>query len=250
MKQQTILAITKSLSDPRFSTYLKVSNGDRNRALELYLWNIDMAGAIAATTGMVEVQLRNAIDNRLRIWNPSQQIAPGRTSAYSTNWLQDPAPKLAQIISPPNRRPLWEEASKAMVDLEGNPTKPTPNHDDLVAGLTFGSWLWLLPKPSVSPTTKKNPRMHIWNHALKHAFQPRAKSDYAHESHATIYQWANIIRFARNRASHLEPFLQPSEVVKVHRASLRLLNSINPAAASWLAGQNYILRTLDGRPHW
>lgn len=207
-----------------------------------------MSRAVAATTGMVEVQHRNSIDQALTDWNTKQEVTtPGRVNSYSAGWLTDPAPRLAQIINRPGKRPLWKSALPALKDEHGNFKKPITQytHDDLVAGLTFGSWTYLLPQPN---TMETNPRRYLWEHALKHSFSARNSRGHDHESHTVIYHWANAVRHARNRANHLEPLLDHREVIWFHRASLRLLTSMNPAAASWLAGQNYIPSTLKARP--
>ena len=246
VREQTIHSITAALSDPRFETYRKVAKS-KEQALRLYLWNIEAAGAVAATTGMVEVQLRNSINARLQNWNRSEPLKePGRARPYSTGWLKDPAPRLRQIISPPNKRPLWRKAEPALRDENGLALKSDPSHDDLVAALPFGSWLFLLPQPSV--TSDDNPRMRIWNEALRFAFSARPGSRYETASHAVVYRWANTVRYARNRASHLEPLLNEQELLRFHRVSHRLMNAMNPAAASWLAGQQYIPLTIRKRP--
>lgn len=247
MQAQTISAITNALSDARFDTYRAAAGGSEAKALKLYLWNITMAGAVTATTGIVEVQLRNSIDTRLQSWNETEPVhEPGRSISYSRDWLIDPAPKLKQIISPTNRQPLWKKAAPALLGEDGSARKTNPTHDDLVAALPFGAWLFLLPQPQVS--SPNNPRMRLWNEALSNAFNARAGSPFRYANHSVIYRWANTVRFARNRASHLEPLLDSRELLRYHRVCLRLMNSLNPAVASWLAGQQYIPTALRNRP--
>lgn len=248
MKAQTIHSLVAALSDPRFETYRQHVNGDTNKALELYLWNITMSQAVAATTGMVEIQLRNSINHALSTWNSQQDVTtPGRVEPYSPDWLFDPAPRLAQIINPPRKRPFKVSAEPALRDVNGQFKKPRSQftHDDYVAALTFGSWTYLLPRPDAGPT---NARKYLWDNALKFAFCARGGNDYIYESHKVIYFWAKNVQYARNRASHLEPLLDTEEVRWYHRASHRLLNSMNPAAASWLAGQKYIPDILAVKP--
>ena len=249
MKAQTVDSLVAALSDPRFETYKQQVNNDKYKALDLYLWNIDMARAVAATTGMVEVQLRNTINRALVNWNPQQSVTePGRTTPYSSSWLRDPAPKLAQVINTPGEPPFWKKAIPALKDVSGQLKKPLNQYtnDDLVAALTFGAWTYLLPEPNA---TENNARKYLWNNALKFEFSAREGNNYTYESHRVIYYWSKTVQYARNRASHMEPLLNPQEVTWYHRASHRLLNSMNPAAASWLAGQNYIPNALAARPY-
>ena len=149
MKKQSQNDIIDSIGKPRFSTYLSAANGNKAKALDLYLWNAEAASAVMSTTGMVEIQLRNVLDKGLQDWNRKQPMSdPNRNHPYTTNWLKDPAPRLAQVISPSNKPPMWKSALKSMKDINGIQTKTNPSHDDLVAGLTFGSWTSLLPHPS------------------------------------------------------------------------------------------------------
>ncbi len=247
---QNAQAIASSLSRPRLAKYMAAADNDILKALDLYLWNIDVAGAVLSTTAMVEVQLRNAINARLCSWNAAQnfEVDPTRSQPYSQDWLTDPAPKLAQVISPPRREPLWKSAQQAARNIEETYASTNLSHDDLVAGLSFGSWLWLLPRPDVDPSSTKNNRMYLWNECLKYAFKPRPGVPYKTAGHAVIYNWADIVRQARNRAGHLEPLINEHELRRLHRVSCRLLNSLNAPAASWLAGQHYIDNVLERRP--
>lgn len=248
MKTQTTSSIITALSDPRFQTYKQHVCNDEKKALDLYLWNIEMSRAVIATTGMVEVQLRNSINQALVRWNLQQPVTdPARSTPYSAGWLRDPAPKLAQVINPPNKPEYWKKAIPSLKNEQGVLKKPMhqQTHDDLVAGLSFGSWTYLLPKPNAGDN---NARKFLWEDALSLEFKARPGTGYIYESHGTIYNWANAVQYARNRASHLEPLLNTDEIIWYHRAAHRLLNSLNPAASSWLAGQNYIPKTLSLKP--
>lgn len=136
-----------------------------------------------------------------------------------------------------------------MKDVNGNPNKPNPTHNDLVAGLTFGSWTSLLPSPTAKPTGN-NARLRIWEEALQQHFKARDNNPHGpYENRNAIYYWAHQIRYARNRASHLEPLLDVNQLRLFHRVSIRLMYSMNPDAASWLAGQAYLPKVINEKPN-
>lgn len=108
------------------------------------------------------------------------------------------------------------------------PQRDLPTHDDYVAGTSFGSWAYLLPRPNAG---NKNHRVILWNETF---------STHFHKNRDQIYIWVRALVFARNRASHLEPVHKEDDLMKVHRTAIRLTNAFNPAGASWIAGQAII----------
>lgn len=242
MKNASAQALESHISTPRFQTYLAKANGDRQLALALYQWNIRASAAVTSSTGMVEVQLRNSMDQALRHWN-SSQTHPSTGFHYGAGWLDAPASPLKDIINPkgkngkPDPPTMRARAADTLRAIDGSITKPNPTHDDLVAGLTFGSWRWIL--PSHKATSKNNDRVRIWNEALAPNFS---------DPRTVVYGWVDRLWFARNRASHLEPFLDERGLMHVHRSSVRLLKSMNPLAADWLAGQQFIPDVLRSCP--
>lgn len=239
MKYASMQALESHISAPRFQTYLVKAEGDKQLALALYQWNIRASAAVTSSTGMVEVQLRNTIDRALRRWN-SLQIHPTSGDRYHSDWLDNPASPLKDIINPTGQRgrqdppTLRDRAKASLKGIDGRLSKPNPSHDDLVAGLTFGSWRWILPSPRAA--SARNDRVRIWNEALAPCFS---------DSRTVIYGWVDQLWFARNRASHLEPFLDEQGLTSIHRSSIRLLNSMNPMAAAWFAGQRFIPDILE-----
>ncbi|MGV3150102.1 hypothetical protein [Rothia sp. 11254D007CT] len=238
MKESTENIIAAQIGSARLSTYLTQAQGDRSRALALYLWNLESSAAVLSTTAMVEVHLRNTVDLALKSWNAAQDYTaePGREGPYSQEWIEDPAPRIRNIVAPARRVSLKDKSRSSMKDINNKNTKPYPTHDDYVAGLTFGTWTSLLPHPDAG---SNNIRVAIWETEL---------SKYFSKHRNVVYYWAQHLRYARNRASHLEPLLDVRELQHYHRCAVRLLNALNPVAASWLAGQAFIPRALSKRP--
>ncbi len=131
--------LINNIPTPRFQTYLAAANQDPEKALALYQWNIDVAAAVTSTLAIVEVALRNTIDQQLRKWN----IIKGGTY----EWITRPQVPLSHIVRPtpppnwlnsPHRRPgdlhgkWWEaKAQGGMKDPQGNRTNPSPTHDEV-----------------------------------------------------------------------------------------------------------------------
>jgi hypothetical protein len=64
-------------------------NGDLARALKLYDWNTRASAAVLATSAMVEVILRNALDVSLQHWAAQRR--------RGQDWL-DAAPLDARVV--------------------------------------------------------------------------------------------------------------------------------------------------------
>lgn len=60
--------IIKSLTEERLNPYFSVTN-DMEKALALYIWNIDVGGALYTSIHALEILLRNAIHTHLKINN-------------------------------------------------------------------------------------------------------------------------------------------------------------------------------------
>lgn len=80
--------IAALLSTPRLTPYLELTNGNVKEALQLYRWNIELSGALYEAVHVVEVIIRNAVDEQLRTWNSHQRDrATGRS--HGSDWLLD-----------------------------------------------------------------------------------------------------------------------------------------------------------------
>ena len=76
------------LSEPRFARYLAEAVGDRERALELYEWNLRLGAAVMRDIAHIEVAVRNVYDRTMREhWVGSE------------HWLFDPdSPVLVPLL--------------------------------------------------------------------------------------------------------------------------------------------------------
>jgi hypothetical protein len=221
---ETLAMLERCLPAQRLRTYRSTAGGTLGDTMDLYMWNIDAAGAVLRITGLVEVLLRHTIDSLLRQWNLD--------NCGSEDWIRHPARPLEYIVRPQGQpTKWWENRSTA----EG----ANPTLDDLVAGLPFGTWTSILPSPT---SGVRNPRLAMWRRALSPGF---ATSGGAHEP---LYRWAHELRIMRNRASHLRPLLDTGRLTRTHRYSIRLLRTISPEFAQWFAGLAWIPQVLAQHP--
>lgn len=256
MRSSTRQQIINRIPTPRFQTYLTEAGGNKDLALELYQWNIDVAAAVSGTLAIVEVALRDTLDLRLRQWN---QIKTG-----DPEWITNPHTPLSHIVRPtpppqwtnnPSRRPgdlygkWWEEkAVRGMKDAFGNRTNPAPAHDDLVAALTFGTWRQLLPKPVSLGGRANAPQVQIWHEAINIHSTICPPGTGFNASAGTAYYWCSILLNIRNRASHLEPLLDISMLRQVHKIASRTVTAVWPGAEILITGPARIPDVIKKKP--
>lgn len=228
--------LTDHITGARLATYLSETNSDVDLAVQLYRWNIEMAGALYEALGIAEVFLRNAVDVQLRRWNAAQP--PRQGVVYNHDWVRNPAGPLWAILNPQrgNARGRYstyiDAYRRAEKDRDARPPGHrrhglTVDHDDVVAHLTFGTWNSLLPRrdPSTPSGLKPRAQATLWADALRHAFPQ-------HPNPVVIKFWVERLHSVRNRVAHMEPLLD-IDPMSYHRTVARLLNAIDPGLKDW-----------------
>lgn len=96
------------ISAPRFATYLQAMGNDRERALEMYEWNLDLSAALIVPLQVCEVAMRNGIAEAIEAvhganwpWNNGfirSLPQPKRQTDYN------PASDLMRCAAPNNRQ--------------------------------------------------------------------------------------------------------------------------------------------------
>ncbi|MCL2780070.1 MAG: hypothetical protein FWD74_01005 [Actinomycetia bacterium] len=223
-------AICTSLSTPRLGPYLTAAGGNIQAAVRLYEWNVELSGAVYEALHVVEVVLRNALDQQLSAWNANQTDRhSGRP--HSPDWLTDPSRLIQRLLGAdlPRAHTRARQATRA-----GKPGGRSPSHPDLLAQLTFGTWRYLLPDRDAG-------RQLLWNQALHLAFP-----------HLTITPGDLVHRIDgiyrhRNRSAHLEPLLR-GRVVRTQFNNMRTgLAAINPYVEDWFVSNQRVTRSLRNR---
>lgn len=210
----TALLIQRHLSAPRLATYVRATGDDLDRAVELYLWNAAVAGALWEVLGHVEVVLRNVLHDALT----ARHQRLGRTG----QWYDDPARELSQHAR--------DDISRARQRLQraGAPLLP----GKIVAELGFGFWRFLLARRYTAS---------LWP-ALRPAFPYLPGSD-----RRLLEAPVARLHVLRNRVAHHEPLLT-EPLGDRYTDLLDVVGFVHPQLRGWLDTHNRLLATLARRP--
>lgn len=180
---------------PRLEPFLRAAEGDEAKALDLYVWNTQMAGAALEQISHLEILLRHAIDTQL------------------SKRVREDTRKIPWFLLPPFYSAQSQAIDKVRERLrsEGKETR-----DQIVAGLSFGFWSgWMGAKHE-----------ELWRETLHNAF-PGAGL----RKDVTVL--AEQIRKVRNRVAHHDSLLN-IDVGFEMRAVFSLAEMINKDAADWM----------------
>lgn len=211
-----INAIIKSLSPSRFETYLVESGYDKNCALELYRWNIEICAGFYAPIQAAEVGLRNRINDIL-------------IALYGDAWWEQKSfldhgkGRIEISLSELSDRLKSEE--REMVNGQ------------VVAGLSFGFWVGLLAKPYFPL---------IWSRHLDQAF-PRIPGDRPKGRLKRLRDTAHHVLKLRNRISHHEPLIR-RDISLDYKMTMDLLDWICPSTRDWITPISRIPALLRQKP--
>lgn len=229
-------ALRRALGSARYNAYLAEAGGDPSLAADLYTWNIELSGAWHAHLSYVEVTLRNAIDNELRLWHVQ--------GGHSGEWTQ--RGNALKVLYNVFHSPLKNARRNALKEADQRPHRhprfgQAPTHDDVVVQLTFGNWTNLL-RPTSGPVTDNH--VALWAQCLCHAF-PHAEDDDSGRS--DVGAKLERMRKLRNRVAHHEPLLSVDTRVRLGE-SLSLLASIDPSVVDLVMARNKLRRLAKEDP--
>lgn len=192
------------LSEPRFATYLKAMAGDRERALELYEWNLRISAAFLVPLQVCEVATRNAVAEALN-------RVHGENWPWSNGFLRSlPRPKRERDYDP--------EADLRIVAAR------QPTTGKVVADLKFAFWERLF-------TVGQDHR--LWDPHFRSVF-PGAPADLSIAgARSQAFHDIQIIRKLRNRIAHHEPVFSRT-LTADYRLILGLISWRSPTAADWV----------------
>jgi hypothetical protein len=215
------------LSQPRFDRYLIECNGDEERALQLYEWNIRVGHAFLRDASHFEIALRNAYDQAImKKWH------------HRLHWLLDP--------SSPVRRPLWRTVKGKRLDVNapnrssifeairkaGGKTA-TPNR--LVSQLSFGFWANLADSAH---------EQDLWIPYLYYAW-PKGTA------RSKIDQVTHVIASLRNRIAHHEPVFTATgnrSLMHVHPMMIQFLCQLNKDVGKYTRKTSSFTQVVIQRP--
>lgn len=234
-------AIMQALHSARLAPYVAAANGNQQKAIALYGWNVQLAAAFQELLGVAEVVLRNSIDRELQVWNDREQGTSG------SSWLlTEPAAPLRSLTQG-KRLSAIDAAEKVSKKREaghwrhGHPV----THDDVLAQVMFGMWKDILPNHHPDAAAEKTAnanRDRMWTEALNKAF-PNITDPNGQTTFWRVYHLHHL----RNRVSHGEPLLTINVKDKT-RDLFALVKSIDEPTHNWLTGLNRVPGIAATRP--
>ena len=199
------------LSAARFEPFLAASDGDYERAIELYDWHAEIAAACFGMVHHFEVLVRNAIDGVLGDGQPQQPI--------KDTWLMD-----FDILQP-------EGIKQVIVAVERLEKGKGITRGRVVAGVSFGFWAGLF----------SNHYEELWRHQLRYAFP------HGSIMRKNLTQRMRLLQRFRNRVAHHDCLLGQSIGDRADDMLL-IAGWIDPDAAAWLGERSRVHALLAARP--
>ena len=253
--EEELAAIPAVLSAARFGTYVREADGDRARALRLYVWSTELSAAFGPPLHFAEVAVRNAVAEAVESAYGTRDWHESRTFAAD---LRDPlrgySPRRDMLAA----RAEAEKQIRAAIVREHQPAtsktrrerRPPPPAIGLVAvpvgkvvaELRFAFWVSLLTSAH---------QQRIWGNHLAVAFPhlPGAGGNPADVARARqlLHDEVDGIRKFRNRVAHHEPLLRLRLEDELRRL-VRVVGWRSPVTAAWLEESQRVGRLLAQRP--
>jgi hypothetical protein len=204
------------LTAERLGSYLSWSGGELEAAFTLYEWNMSASAALMHTTGMVEVVVRNAMDQTL------QDLAEKR--GWSS-WF-DCAP-----LDQRGRTDIRKARDRA-TRFGAQPEV----HGKVVAELTLGFWRYLAASRYLTA---------LWTPALFNAF-PQGPAD-KRQQQRQVDRHLKDLHLVRNRAAHHEP-IHRRDLSRDLAAAVEIAAWIDPAAGEWVADLSTLTEVISNKP--
>lgn len=200
-KNNELTDLPSVFSAPRFATYLQATGSDRDKALALYRWNLQLSAAFFVPLQVCEVGVRNGVVEAV-------------ASVHGQNWHLAHGFQRSLISSGPynQRAELIREAGRQ------------PTAGKVVAELKFVFWQHMF-------TARHDSR--IWNSHLLTFFPnvPAGKANY--ENRGDIYDKLEKVRKLRNRIAHHEPIFKNNNLDD-YMAIRELILYRSDVAAGWV----------------
>lgn len=206
--EKTPQALASLMHPDRFAPFLTAANGDPQRAVNLYAWNIEVSSAFWGSFHMLEVSLRNTLHARL------SQIA-GKEEWWTTDL--------------PIHNFERKQINDALQKVAKSQTTPTPGH--VIAELNFGFWVGLL---------ANNYHAGLWVNTLEFAFPNY--SGLRRDLHFKLER----LRKLRNRIAHHEP-IYGRDLKLDYEMICFIIDYISPEISIWVKTLSRVSDVLSNK---
>lgn len=195
-----------TLSRERLGTYLRETDGDREKAVRLHVWNTEVSAAFYGPLQTMEVAFRNAAHRAL-------------AGQYGSTWHDNGnvgLDKGARVRIAMTRQKLVRDSHR-----------DAPHR--VVSSLSFGFWVSPLGSGGrLGNGNKANCEMTIWRPALRDAF-PCCDKLRRKDAHRPL----EALRKLRNRIAHHEPIFSGA-LKDDHERILEVAGWISPNIRAWI----------------
>lgn len=211
--------LSRLLSGGRMNSYtnsVQAATGSSHEELDLYVYNMALAGALLGPLHVLEIATRNAIHELFA------------TRAGRRDWWADPS--INGILKPWASKHIAEASAKVTRarGIGGTPVSA----DDIVAATDFGFWSALL-----APAYERT----LWQQTIRYAF-PNSRRN-RHQ----MFQAIESHRRLRNRVTHHEP-VHVGDAQATYDNIIRFIRSISEPVATWVDDRSRAAVVIKGRP--
>lgn len=206
------------ISAPRFATYLQAMGNDREMALELYAWNLDISSALIVPLQVCEVAVRNG-------------IAEAIEAVHGANWPWNNG--FIRSLPRPKSKFRYNPADDLQVCAHRLPTT-----GKIIAELKFAFWENIF-------TAGQDSR--LWNAHFRTFFPGAPLAQAIPLCRAQAYADLQAIRHLRNRIAHHEPVFTRNladDYQRIHD----MIAWRSPTAAAWMDGKQTVMALIAQKP--
>jgi hypothetical protein len=211
-------ALELCLAPPRLKRYLLVTEGDKQRAINLYRWNTLLSQSLWWPLQTLEIVSRNAFARVL-------------VDRYGSQWPY--SDRLKNILSNGDRETLLDSIDRQIRDR----ATAHPPPDAIVADLPFGFWTSLL-------TNRYNVPFG-WPTRLRTAF-PALPAGLVLIS---VSRPMSDVRILRNRIAHHEPIFHKKPDASYHEI-MNLIGWLSPEARWYVTQSCNFTEIFALAPSW
>jgi len=216
LTQDELHHLPNVISAPRFATYLMARANNRERALNLYRWNLEISAAFMGPLHLCEIAARNGV---------SESLESVHGGAWP--WTQ------GFVRSLPNPRNRYSPKN----DLEYTANKNN-TIGKVVCDLKFVFWERIL--------TQRFDHS-IWQNQFFASFPGAPQNNGFSIARQTYHTDINHVRLFRNRIAHHEPIFARNLQEDLDKI-LRLIEWRNPTASNWLSGIETVSNMIAQQP--
>ncbi len=210
-----LVGIPHVISEPRFATYLRYCRNDREKALVLYQWNLEISAAFVIPLHVLEVGIRNVVVEALE-------------DVHTSNWPWTQG----FIISLPNPSSGYSPRKH----LQGV-ARQQPTMGKVVAELSLIFWERMF--------TKRHDA-RIWDRHIKALFINASPALSVPKLRASIYEDLRRIRVLRNRIAHHEPIFS-RDLAADYDTINTLLMWRSEATSEWINNIQTVTKLISER---